>query len=108
MFPGEEPELWRDVAQGHHGGVREDVNASELPGSRARSAVFLVHAESPRQAPGGKMQNRTAGRPALRKRMLSHGECERLVTRITGSGSKNSLTGLGCGRACWAAKGVGA
>jgi hypothetical protein len=40
-------------AQGRHRGVREDVSASELPGSRARSAVFLVHAESPRQAPCG-------------------------------------------------------
>jgi hypothetical protein len=70
-------------AQGHHGGVRQDVNASGLPGSRAQSAVFLVHPESPRQAPGGKEQERTAGRLALRNRMLSHGVCERLVTRTT-------------------------
>src|ERR1700739_4597818 len=82
-------------AQGRHGGVRQDVNASGLPGSRAQSAVFLVHAESPRQAQGGQVQWFTAERLqrfrsansgtalALRKRMLSHGECERLVTPAT-------------------------
>ena len=43
-------------AQGHHQGVREDVNASGLAGSRAQSAVFLVHAESPRQAQGGQVK----------------------------------------------------
>ena len=57
--------------------------ASGLPGSRARSAVFLVHAESPRQAPGGQNAEWSAGRLALRKRMLSHGECERPVTSAT-------------------------
>ena len=94
MRPGVEQDDLRREAQGRHSGVRQDVKASGLPGSRARSAVFLVHAESPRQAPGDKIQKRSAGRPALRKRMLSHGECERLVTRITGSGSKDLLTSL--------------
>src|ERR1700739_2442219 len=82
-------------AQGRHGGVRQDVNASGLPGSRAQSDVFLVHAESPRQPQGGQVQCFTAERLqrfrsansgtalALRKRMLSHGECERLVTPAT-------------------------
>jgi hypothetical protein len=55
------------VAQGRHQGVPKDVNASDLPGSRARSAVFLVHAESPRQARGGFREYReAAGRLALR------------------------------------------
>jgi hypothetical protein len=56
MRPGVEQDDLRREAQGRHSGVRKDVKASELPGSRAQSAVFLVHAESPRQAPGGKMQ----------------------------------------------------
>jgi hypothetical protein len=73
----------RRETQGGHGGVREDVSASELPGSRAQSAVFLVHAESPRQAPGGQVQERAAGRLALRKGMLSHGKCERHVMGAT-------------------------
>jgi hypothetical protein len=70
-------------AQGRHQGVREDVNASGLEGSRAQSAVFLVHAESPRQAQGGQVQKSAARRLALRKRMLSHEKCERHVTGAT-------------------------
>ena len=38
------------AAQGTRQGVRRDVSGSELPGSRAQSAVFLIHAESLRQA----------------------------------------------------------
>lgn len=74
------------VAQRLRQGVREDVNASDLPGSkighiqrrvpddpvaddvtgcRAQSAVFLVHAESLRRAPGG-VQKEAAERLALR------------------------------------------
>jgi hypothetical protein len=58
---------WRFVermAQGGHGGVREDVSASGLTGSRAQSAVFLVHAESPRQAQGSQVQHSAAERLA--------------------------------------------
>jgi hypothetical protein len=39
--------------------------ADDVTGLRAQSAVFLVHAESLRQAPGGKMR-RAAGRLAVR------------------------------------------
>ena len=65
-------EVW--VAQGHRQGVPKDVSASgvlsstaghmhqrrpswrladDVTGWRAQSAVFLVHAEGLRQAPGG-------------------------------------------------------
>jgi hypothetical protein len=40
--------------------------ADDVTPWRAQSAVFLVHAESPRQAPGGETYNRIAGRLALR------------------------------------------
>ena len=72
--------LLRRVAQGHRRGVRQDVDASELQASRAHSAVFLVHAESLRQAPGGSTGTAAAGRLSVEDRRLSHGECERLVT----------------------------
>jgi hypothetical protein len=71
MRDGEHPlleDLWLE-AQGVRGGVRANVNVSGLLGStaghihqqfaddvtgwRAQSAVFLVHAEGLRQAPGG-------------------------------------------------------
>ena len=58
-------------------------DASELPGSRARSAVFLVHAESPRQAQGGQVQKQPPGRLAFRKRMLSQTVQGRPVTAAT-------------------------
>ena len=40
------------MAQGLREGVQKDVTASELPGLRAQSAVFLVHTEGLRQALG--------------------------------------------------------
>lgn len=71
------------VAQGLRQGVPQDVNGSEWLGLRAQSAVFLIHAEGLRQAPGGGFQKRAAWRLALRNRMLSHAECERPVTVTT-------------------------
>lgn len=48
-----------EVVQGLHRGVRQDVSWAGLPGSRAWSAVFLIHAEGLRQAPNGsKTENR--------------------------------------------------
>jgi hypothetical protein len=56
--------------------------ADDVTQWRAQSAVFLVHAESPRHAPGRENYN---GRRAssFKKRMLSQPEHERPVTRIT-------------------------
>ena len=78
--------LLRRVAQGRRRGVRQDVNASELQASRAHSAVFLVHAESLRQAPGGKVQREGRRTSSCKDRMLSHRECERPVTKNTAYG----------------------
>jgi hypothetical protein len=50
----------------HRKGVREGVIGSGLPGLRAQSAVFLIHAEGLRQAPRGEKQGESAGRPSLR------------------------------------------
>ncbi len=69
--------------QGTHEHVPWDVSGSEFPGWRARSAVFLVHAESLWQATGGPTVGECAGRLALRKRMLSHPMYERPVTKRT-------------------------
>ena len=62
---GSRRDLFGRVTQGLRRGVRQDVKASELRASRAQSAVFLVHAESLRQAPGGKVQRRSARRLAV-------------------------------------------
>ena len=54
-----------DAAQGLRKGVPRDVTVSGLPGSRARSAVFLVHTEALRQAPGEGIDDEFARRPWL-------------------------------------------
>ena len=67
-------------AQGFQEGVLGGVRMANRYGQRSRSAVFLVHAESLRQAPGGSTGTTAAGRLSVEDRRLSHGECERLVT----------------------------
>ena len=70
-------------AQGFREGVLEGVESAVGSSQESRSAVFLVHAESLRQAPSGSTGTAAAGRLSVEDRRLSHGECERLVTRGT-------------------------
>jgi hypothetical protein len=73
--------------------------ADDVTQWRAQSAVFLVHAESPRHAPGRENYN---GRRAssFKKRMLSQPEHGRPVTQITVSSQLSALASSGTQEAC--------
>ena len=70
-------------AQGFREGVLEGVELARSYGQRSRSAVFLVHAESLGQAPGGSTGDHRRRASINEDRRLSHRECERLVTAAT-------------------------
>jgi len=74
---------WIPTAQGRLEDVIDGVQMAGLCGQSSRSAVFLVHAESLRQAPGRSKEDESTGRLSVENRMLSQAECERLVTRGT-------------------------
>jgi hypothetical protein len=74
---------WTDQAQRWREGVRQGVQMADCRGHRSRSAVFLVHAESLGQAPGGSTGTASARRLSVEDRRLSHRERERLVTGST-------------------------
>jgi hypothetical protein len=69
------------MTQGTIGGVLRGVQVAELEGHVSRSAVYLIHKEV-RTGAGWKLSGFRQASIA-KKRMLSHAECERPVTRST-------------------------